>query len=177
MATTIKDNRVIPSALSERWEMLVKEAGKRIFDRRKKLITAVGDRPYRGVPTNEAEARQTWAQMRRDPEAIMEMLAENVRMKPAGGILFPKALIERLYDMEKDMPGAKAKAEQPDIDETVSEFVPRVVPDFEQEIPDEPTAEDDALEPEGIAGELEQAIEEEVPSDEDEPDPEEELGT
>ena len=92
---------VIPEGLAGKWEKMTQVAGERLMDKRKRIMTAVGTRPYRGLPVSEAELLSRYSQVRHDPQALLEVLQENVKIKPNGTVLVPKALIEAMSTMEK----------------------------------------------------------------------------
>ena len=92
---------VIPEGLADKWETMTKVAGERLMDKRKRIMTAVGTRPYKGLPVSEAELLSRYSQVRHDPQALLEVLQENVKFKPNGTVLVPKALIEAMSTMEK----------------------------------------------------------------------------
>ena len=96
-----KGDDVIPKDTADKWERLTKLASERLFGKRKKIMAAVGNRPYRGLPVSEAELLSRYSQIRNDPEALLEILKENAKFKPDGRVMVPKALIESMKNMEK----------------------------------------------------------------------------
>ena len=51
-----KGDDVIPRDTADRWERLTKLASERLFGKRKKIMAAVGNRPYQGMPVSEVAA-------------------------------------------------------------------------------------------------------------------------
>ncbi len=96
-----KADDVIPKDTADKWERLTKLASERLFGKRKKIMAAVGNRPYRGLPVSEAELLSRYSQVRHDPEALLQILQENAKFKPDGRVLVPKALIQSMKSMEK----------------------------------------------------------------------------
>ena len=96
-----KADDVIPKDTADKWERLTKLASERLFGKRKKIMAAVGNRPYQGLPVSEAELLSRYSQVRHDPAALFEILQENAKFKPDGRVLVPKALIESMKNMEK----------------------------------------------------------------------------
>ena len=96
-----KGDDVIPKDTADKWERMTKIASERLFGKRKKIMAAVGNRPYRGLPVSEAELLSRYSQVRHDPEALLEILKENAKFKPDGRVMVPKALIESMKNMEK----------------------------------------------------------------------------
>jgi len=96
-----KADDVIPKDTADKWERLTKLASERLFGKRKKIMAAVGSRPYQGLPVSEAELLSRYSQVRHDPAALLEILQENAKFKPDGRVLVPKALIQSMKNMEK----------------------------------------------------------------------------
>ncbi len=96
-----KGDDVIPKDTADKWERLTKLASERLFGKRKRIMAAVGSRPYQGLPVSEAELLSRYSQVRHDPAALLEILTENVKFKPDGRTLVPKALMETMRKMEK----------------------------------------------------------------------------
>ena len=96
-----KGDDVIPQNTADKWERMTKMASERLFGKRKRIMAAVGTRPYRGLPVSEAELLSRYSQVRHDPQALLEILQENAKFKPDGRVLIPKALIESMQKMEK----------------------------------------------------------------------------
>lgn len=91
---------IIPANLADRWELLVDEAAKRLNNKRKQIKEAIGSRPYKGMPVDENELRRRWMEIRRDPNAIFEVFAENVRFTKDGRALLPNELVNAIYKGE-----------------------------------------------------------------------------
>ena len=100
LRTSRGTDSVTPPDLADRWELLTGEVASRTFAKRKDMLKAVGKRPYRGVPVDKDELRGRWMQVRKDTQQIVDMLAENVKMKPDGRVLLPKELIASLISSE-----------------------------------------------------------------------------
>ena len=96
-----KTDDVIPKNTADKWERLTKLASERLFGKRKQIMVAVGSRPYQGLPVSEAERLSRYSQIRKDPQALLQILQENAKFKPDGRVLVPKALIESMVKMEK----------------------------------------------------------------------------
>jgi len=101
--TTIKKGNVIPADLASRWELIVDEAAKRLFERRKQLKAAIGTRPYRGLPVTDDELMRRYATIRHDPEAMTNLLVENAQVEPDGKVLLPKELISTMVEAERKL--------------------------------------------------------------------------
>ena len=100
MATKKPD---IPTGLADTWENLTKETGKLLFERRKKLLKAVGDRPMHGLPVSHQERLSQYNQIRHDPQELANLLAPNVRVKEDGRVLISKGLIKTLASLESEL--------------------------------------------------------------------------
>ena len=100
MATTVKSDNVVPTELASRWELIVAEAAKRLFAKRKQIMEAIGARQYKGLPQTEGEAFTRWAQVRQDPEGLTKILTDNVKVTQDGQMLFPKELINDMTRYE-----------------------------------------------------------------------------
>ena len=96
-----KGDDVIPKDTADKWERMTQIASERLFGKRKRIMAAVGNRPYKGLPVSEAELLSRYSQVRNDPEALLEILKENAKFKPDGRVMVPKALIESMKNMEK----------------------------------------------------------------------------
>ena len=92
---------MIPEGLADKWERMTKVASERLAEKRKRIMAAVGARPYRGLPVSEAELLSRYSQVRHDPQALVEILQENAKFKPDGRVLVPKALVEAMTSMER----------------------------------------------------------------------------
>lgn len=95
-----KPDDIIPQDTADRWDNLRNIASERMFWKRKRILAAVGERPYRGLPVGEAELLTRYSQVRNDPAAMAQILQENAKFKPDGRVLVPKALIESMKNME-----------------------------------------------------------------------------
>jgi len=98
--TKIKVGSKIPIDLADRWELIVREAAKRLFEKRKKIKQAIGPRPYRGLPVSETELLGRYRQIRNDPAAFTNVLAENIKIAKDGRTLLPKDLVSKLVNLE-----------------------------------------------------------------------------
>ncbi|KKL16872.1 hypothetical protein LCGC14_2491220 [marine sediment metagenome] len=99
----IKPDDVIPQDTADKWERMTQIASERLFEKRKRIMAAVGTRPYQGLPVSEAELLSRYSQVRKDPQALLQILQENAKFKPDGRVLVPKALIESMKKMEKQI--------------------------------------------------------------------------
>lgn len=90
----------VPIDLADRWELIVREAANRLFEKRKKIKQAIGPRPYKGLPVSENELMGRYRQIRNDPEALTNMLTENIKIARNGRALLPKDLVSKLIDLE-----------------------------------------------------------------------------
>ncbi len=97
---TRQSDDLIPEGLADKWERMTSVSSQRLFDKRKRIMTAVGARPYKGLPVSEAELLSRYSQVRRDPKALMEILQENATFKPDGRVLVKRALVEAMVKME-----------------------------------------------------------------------------
>ena len=91
---------VVPTELSDRWELIVRELGERLYDKRVRVLEAVGARPYKGLPVSDDEVRERYALIRRDQTAWEQLLKENTKTTKDGKTLLPKSLIEKLTKLE-----------------------------------------------------------------------------
>ena len=98
---TRQGDNLIPEGLADKWERMTKVASERLADKRKRIMEAVGARPYQGLPVSEAELLSRYSQVRRDPQAFAEILQKNAKFKPDGRVLVPKALVGAMASMEK----------------------------------------------------------------------------
>jgi len=103
MATTVRGGNVVPTGLSDRWELLVDLAASRLYDKRKKIKEAIGTRPYRGLPVTDDEIVGRYSAIRHDPEAMTNLLMENAKVKPDGRVLLPKELISKMIEAERSL--------------------------------------------------------------------------
>jgi len=101
LAKQPKPDDVIPKNTADKWERLTKLASERLFGKRKKIMAAVGNRPYQGLPVSQAELLSRYSQVRKDSQALLQILQENAKFKPDGRVLVPKALIQTMTEMEK----------------------------------------------------------------------------
>ena len=90
----------VPTEFADRWELIVSEAGKRLFERRNRIKQAVGARPFKGLPVSEDELLGRYGQIRRDPEEMLKLLLENVKVAKDGRVLLPKEFVNKLVEME-----------------------------------------------------------------------------
>lgn len=89
----------VVGGLSERWEKMVNLAAGRLHDKRKRILTAIGSRPYKGLPVKEDEILSRFAQIQHDPQALGEILKQNAVFKASGKVLLPKALLSKMKEM------------------------------------------------------------------------------
>lgn len=94
---------VVPSGLADRWEILTKETGKILKKKRDKILESIGSRPYKGLPVDEKELRGRWMQVRKDPNELLNILAENAKMKSDGRVLLPKKLMNKIREYETSL--------------------------------------------------------------------------
>ena len=90
----------IPLGMADKWERMTKLSGQRLLEKRRRIMEAVGTRPYLGMPVSEAELLARYSQIRRDPRAMATVLQENAKFQPDGTVLVPKALIAAMTKME-----------------------------------------------------------------------------
>lgn len=90
----------IPTELSGRWEVLVKLAGERLYNKRKKMLEAIGERPYNALPLSDAEVKDRWGQIRRDENALATVLAENVKVTEDGRLLIKNEFLKKAIETE-----------------------------------------------------------------------------
>lgn len=90
----------IPTELSGRWEVLVKLAGERLYNKRKKMLEAIGERPYNALPLSDAEIKDRWGQIRRDENALASILAENVKVTEDGKLLIKNEFLKKAIETE-----------------------------------------------------------------------------
>jgi hypothetical protein len=91
----------IPSDMAPRWEVIVEESAKRIKAKRDTIKIAIGERPYRGIPTTEAEAETRYLQMRESAKLQTQSLEENVTRSVDGRLLINKEYLNAIRSLEK----------------------------------------------------------------------------
>lgn len=101
MMETKRAPSATPKDIADRWEYTVSTLAKQLQAKRKQIRSTIGARPYRGVPVNEAELLRRYSQIRHDPVALTAVLKENAKFTADGRALVPKALIERMTQMEE----------------------------------------------------------------------------
>ena len=89
----------VVGGLGERWEKMVNLAAGRLHDKRKRILTVIGSRPYKGLPVKEDEILSRFAQIQHDPQALTEILKKNAIFKSDGRVLLPKPLITKMKQM------------------------------------------------------------------------------
>jgi hypothetical protein len=90
----------IPTELAGRWEVLVKLAGERLYNKRKKMLEAIGERPYNALPLTDTEVKDRWGKIRRDENALATVLAENVKVTEDGRLLIKNEFLKKAYETE-----------------------------------------------------------------------------
>lgn len=98
-----KLTKVLPEGLASRWEGMVKFASRRLYDKRKRMLAAIGSRPYKGLPVKEEEILSRFAQIQHDPQALAEVLKQNAMFKEDGRVLVPKDLITKMKEMTQKL--------------------------------------------------------------------------
>ena len=81
--------------------MLTRIASERLFEGRAKIKEAIGQRPYKGLPVEENELSERWAQIANDQQALVELFQENATFKDDGTILVPKELLKIMHEQNK----------------------------------------------------------------------------
>lgn len=107
----------IPTDLSGRWEVLVKLAGQKLYDKRKKMLDSIGERPYNALPLSDEEIKMRWGQIRRDKDAIAAILAENVKVTNDGKLLVKKDFLTKAIETERHFRKGEIKNYEEGVDE------------------------------------------------------------
>lgn len=95
-----RDKLDLPTSLADRWETIVSEATKHAFEKRRQMMTAVGERPYKGVKTDPVEMQVKYLHVREDPVALTELLRQNATVKPDGSVRVRKGFIRGMQEQE-----------------------------------------------------------------------------
>lgn len=98
------------NTITERWEQKVDLVAKGLMSERKRLLKAVGQRPYRGEKATPDEQRADYEAARRDPEAWQNLLKNAVRFKPDGRVLVRRDFMEAVRQQENSLRLGEAKA-------------------------------------------------------------------
>jgi hypothetical protein len=91
----------IPTDLASRWELIVRETGKRLFTTRNKIREAIGKRPYKGLPVSDEELYNRWLGVRVDKTLCKSVVKDNIKETPDGRKLVPNAFVEQILKAEK----------------------------------------------------------------------------
>lgn len=89
-----------PASPAERLENKAKLLADRMYERRKELVGAVGDRPYKGQPVSDDAKKARLGMIREDKDAWAQILMTVGRPKPDGRFLLPKKLVEEITKFE-----------------------------------------------------------------------------
>jgi len=100
MTTTVRDGRAVPTELAGRWELIVAEAAKRLFAKRKQVLETIGARQYQGLPVSNDKAFARWVQSRQDPETLIKILTDNAKFSDDNRMLFSRALVNKMVELE-----------------------------------------------------------------------------
>lgn len=98
-----KLSKTLSEGLASRWESMVKFASKRLYDKRKQMLAAIGSRPYKGLPVKEEQILSRFAQIQHDPQALAEVLKQNAMFKEDGRVLIPKDLVTKMKEMTQKL--------------------------------------------------------------------------
>ena len=99
------DQLNLPAGLADRWETTVSEAAKHAYEARKRILEAIGERPYKGVPVDPNERLAQHMQLRQDSVALTELLRQNTITKPDGSIRVRKSFVGAMRAMEQQLRG------------------------------------------------------------------------
>ncbi len=88
----------VPKDLADRWELLTRVTSERLFEGRRKIKEAIGQRPYKGFPVAKGDLAERWAQIAHDQDALVELFQENAKFKEDGTILIPKELLKIMHE-------------------------------------------------------------------------------
>lgn len=83
-----------------RAETVVKESAARMFERLKMMRKVLGKRPYQGLPVKPEQIAARVMQIRHDTNALMQVIGENVRIKPDGRVLISKEFMSIMTETE-----------------------------------------------------------------------------
>jgi short-subunit dehydrogenase involved in D-alanine esterification of teichoic acids len=98
---TIATRDELPKTLADKWELIVPIVGKKLFDVRATMRQAMGAKPYKNLPVDEAEETKRWNEVRHDADEALRLFEDNVKHKPDGTVLLPKSLVEAIIRQEK----------------------------------------------------------------------------
>jgi len=98
-------NKASPKALADRLDHAAKELGIRLFQKRKALLSAIGERPMGGLPVSENDRYIQYNELLQDPEGMAELVAKNVRAKEDGRVLVRKDFVKTINEMESQRRG------------------------------------------------------------------------
>ena len=97
----------LSSGLASKFESVVDILANSLKEKRKELLTAIGERPYKGFPISLKERQARYKEIRNNPSALMEVFKGNAKFKPDGRVLIPKELIKTIQQMEKSIKTGK----------------------------------------------------------------------
>ena len=114
MVTKAKDIRAQPLGddFAERAEIIVQQSAGNMFQKIKAFRKVLGKRPYKGLPVDPEELKLRYQQVRRDKEALIPILAENVKVGQDGKMLISKELLRSVLKMEREIRGAILQSEE-----------------------------------------------------------------
>ena len=93
----------IPALPADRLQLKSKLLAERLYEKRKVKIEAVGGKPYLGEQLTKDQRLAQYGQMRRDPDAWAQIIAQVGRPKEDGRLLIPKKLLEEVTKFEGEL--------------------------------------------------------------------------
>ena len=91
----------VPQELADRWEFIVQEVGKGLYDTRKKMRASIGKRSYRSLPIDEEELHNRWLSIRHSKDELKTVIRDNMKVSPDGKIMLPNELVARVLKSER----------------------------------------------------------------------------
>jgi len=95
--------KVLPATPAERMEVTAKELARRLFEHKQSIRTALGGRPYKGAPLSKQDQISRYTEVRNDPQAWLDLMKQNFKVKEDGHILAPKGMLKEFGAMEKTL--------------------------------------------------------------------------
>lgn len=93
-------NKTVPTEAAARMESAVSLVSQRLMQKRRDLRTKLGARPFRGQPVDSEEGFKQYLQVRHDPVAWAEVLANSVRFSADGRLLVHRDLADSISKFE-----------------------------------------------------------------------------
>lgn len=91
------------TTLSEELELVAKEAARAMYENRKKVLNAVGERPFGGENISQADRLARFGGMRNDAVAWAQILPKIARVKEDGRVLINKKALAEIQGLEGEL--------------------------------------------------------------------------